>query len=239
MRCVSLCVYYTAVYCYCVLLCYIIKILLTSSHLVGITIYMLSREPAIVYTCTLVLQFAKYTDEAAAEGGGGPIVGVLGPPLSLPGALQAALSADGEVTPAPPTPAEQRRQDWASEPPPQRPQALPACVTVLSPAVLQNLQVVRGHKPLLLTVSAILSLATLVPTWGTEAPTLTVFPCVTGLQGTRRRAEGSAPGAPPPRDLGSGGHGSGAPQLDEEPAPDGALPGGYFSIYTLHFTLKL
>ena len=117
-----------------------------------------------------MLQFARYTDETAEEGGGGSEVGVLGLPLSLPRALQAALASDGDITPAPPTPAEQRRQEWTSQPPPHRPQALPACVTVLGPAVLQDLQVVRGHKPLLLTVSVFLPFDTLVPTWTTGHP---------------------------------------------------------------------
>ena len=122
------------------------------------------REPVNVYTCTFVLQIDNILELARAEGSGGPEVGVLGEPMSLPRALQAALPPDGEVTPAPATPAEQRRLEWQSEPPPHRPQALPPCVTVLSPAVLQDLQVVRGHKPLLLTVSAFPPLATPVPT---------------------------------------------------------------------------
>ena len=89
-------------------------------------------------------------------GGGGPQVGVLGQPITLPQGLHAALPSHGETTPTPPTPAEWKRLEWLSQPPPHRPQALPACVTMLGPVLLDGLGAVRGHRPLLITVSAFL-----------------------------------------------------------------------------------
>ena len=116
-----------------------------------------SKELAAICTCTLVLQITSTSEQTEVEGsGGGRNVGVLGQPLSLPPGLQAALPSHGETTPMPPTPSEQRRLEWQSQPPPHRPRALPPCVTVLGPGLLDNLDVVRGHRPLLLTVSAFL-----------------------------------------------------------------------------------
>ena len=89
----------------------------------------------------------------------------------------------------------------------------------------------RGHRPLLLTVSAFPPLDTLVPTWDNSAPTLIFFLCFAGLQRARGGTEGPAHGAEAHGDLGGGGHRSGAPQLDEEPAPDASTRGRYFSIY--------
>ena len=59
------------------------------------------------------------------------------------------------------------------------------------------------------------------------------------MQGESSRAPGPAHGAAPPGDLGRGGHGSGAPQLDEEPTPDAPRGGRYFFSCTSHLTLKL
>ena len=116
-----------------------------------------SKELATICTYTLVLQIASTSEQTEVEGsGGGSNVGVLGQPLSLPPGLHAALPSHGEITPMPPTPAERKQLEMQSQPPPHQPQALPACVTVLGPGLLSNLDMVRGHRPLLLTVSAFL-----------------------------------------------------------------------------------
>ena len=156
-RCVSLCVYWTAVI---VIVCYdvtILKCYWPAPTSLELTIYMLSKELATVCTCTLVLQIAGTFEQTEVEGSGGGLnVGVLGQPLSLPPGLHAALPSHGETTPAPPTPTERKRLERQSQPPPHRPRALPVCITVLGPGVLDNLDVVRGHRPLLLTVSTAL-----------------------------------------------------------------------------------
>ena len=83
------------------------------------------------------------------------------------------------------------------------------------------------------------SLDTLVPTWGNGAPTLIFSFGVTGVQGEGGGVKSTTHRTPPPGDLGRGGQQSGAPQLDEEPAPDAPLGGRYFFSCTSHFTLKL
>ena len=115
-----------------------------------------SKELATICTCTLVLQIASTSEQSEVEGGGGPQVGVLGQPITLPQGLHAALPSHGETTPMPPTPAERKRLEWQSQPLPHRPQPLPTCVTVLGPVLLNDLDIVRGHRPLLITVSAFL-----------------------------------------------------------------------------------
>ena len=62
-----------------------------------------------MYSCVAVHDYT--TSKSEVEGGGGPQVGVLGQPLSLPPGLQAALPSDGEVTPTPPTPS-RARSGW-------------------------------------------------------------------------------------------------------------------------------
>ena len=121
-RCVSLCVYCTAVIvivCYCVT---ILKCYWPAPTLLELTIYMPSKELATVCTCTLVLQIAGTSEQTEAEGsGGGPNVGGLGatpvtptgssrcPPLTrgfntrAPYARRAETTGTGEPAPTSPT----------------------------------------------------------------------------------------------------------------------------------------
>ena len=157
-----------------------------------LTIYTLSKELATICTCTLVLQIASMSEQTEVEGGGGgPNMGVLGPPMSLPLGLQGALPSHRETTPVPLSSSERKRQERMHRPPPHRPTTLPPCVTMLGPEVLDSIEAVRGHRPLLLSVSTF-PLRYPGSHLGHRAPTLILLFYIAGLSGTSSSPLGSA-----------------------------------------------
>ena len=97
----------------------------------------------------MYLQIAQSTGLAAGMGGGGLVGVVLGSPSALP--LQAP--ADPPVVgQGPSTPHQWWVMEWQQAPPRQRPHALPAVITTLTPDLLTGPEVVKGHCCLLIEV---------------------------------------------------------------------------------------